>query len=160
MEALKSPTVVFPTSLPPLVLNPVATSILLAAVIAVLILSRKNSKFPHANPPAWYAPTTINQLDAVTNGINIVDDARKRFSDKPYRYINNNGEIIVLPARFVNAIRNEEGLSFAQAVVQVDFANCLYGSKNANYPGLPRSCFRIYSCKSCKSPGTSVAKSC
>ncbi|EUC32268.1 hypothetical protein COCCADRAFT_37788 [Bipolaris zeicola 26-R-13] len=118
MEALKSPTVVFPTSLPPLVLNPVAASILLAAVIAVLILSRKNSKFPHANPPAWYAPTTINQLDAVTNGINIVDDARKRFSDKPYRYINNNGEIIVLPARFVNAIRNEEGLSFAQAVVQ------------------------------------------
>lgn len=79
METLESSTVLFPTSLPPLVLNPVITSILFAAVIAILVLSRKNSKLPHANPPAWYAPTTINQLDAVKNGMNIVDDARRGF---------------------------------------------------------------------------------
>ncbi|KAF5846076.1 hypothetical protein GGP41_008564 [Bipolaris sorokiniana] len=118
METLESSTVLFPTSLPPLVLNPVITSILFAAVIAILVLSRKNSKLPHANPPAWYAPTTINQLDAVKNGMNIVDDARKRFPDKPYRMINNNGEMIVLPARFANTIRNEAGLSFAKASTQ------------------------------------------
>jgi len=118
METLRPPTVVFPTSLPPLVLNPVTTSILLAAVIAVFVLSRKNSKIPHANPPAWYAPTTMNQVGAVKNGMNILDEARKKFPDQPYRFINNNGEVLVLPTRFANTIRNEPGLSFSKSVTQ------------------------------------------
>lgn len=161
METLESSTVLFPTSLPPLVLNPVITSILFAAVIAILVLSRKNSKLPHANPPAWYAPTTINQLDAVKNGMNIVDDARKRFPDKPYRMINNNGEMIVLPARFANTIRNEAGLSFAKASTQVGSVNYLYeAKKKANYPGLPRPCSRIYSYRNHRPSRTSITKRC
>ncbi|KAJ5028309.1 cytochrome P450 [Bipolaris maydis] len=120
LETLESPKVPFPISLPPLGLNPVTTSILLAAVIAVFILGRKNSKLPHANPPAWYALKTINQLDSVQNGMKILEDGRKRFPDQPFRMIKNTGEVIVFPERFANTLRNEEGLSFA-AVAMQDF---------------------------------------
>lgn len=125
MEPLKFSPVRFPTSLPPLILNPIATSILLAAVIAILISSRKNSKIPHANPPSWFSPTIIKQLDAVKHGVEIVDDARKRFPNKPYRMINTNGEIIVLPLHLVNTIRNEDRLSFSNAVTRVGSVNHL-----------------------------------
>ncbi|KAJ6199361.1 cytochrome P450 monooxygenase-like protein [Bipolaris maydis] len=126
METLESPKAPFPISLPPLILNPITTSILLAAVIAVFILSRKSSKYPHANPPAWYAPKTINQLDSMQNGMKILSDARKRFPNQPFRMIRHSGEVLVFPERFANAIRNEEGLNFAQAAMQ-DFHGHLPG---------------------------------
>ncbi|KAJ6276808.1 cytochrome P450 [Bipolaris maydis] len=113
LETLESPKVPFPISLPPLSLNPVTTSILLAAVIAVFFLGRKNSKLPHANPPAWYAPKIINQLHSMQNGIKILEDGRKRFPNQPFRIIQNTREVIVFPERFANTFRNEEGLSFA-----------------------------------------------
>ncbi|KAJ6193006.1 cytochrome P450 monooxygenase-like protein [Bipolaris maydis] len=111
-------TVPFPISLPPLSLNPVTTSILLAAVIAVFFLGRKNSKLPHANPPAWYAPKIINQLHSMQNGIKILEDGRKRFPNQPFRIIQNTREVIVFPERFANTFRNEEGLSFAAVSIQ------------------------------------------
>ncbi|KAM3074076.1 hypothetical protein ACMFMG_008689 [Clarireedia jacksonii] len=118
MEPLKSSIVLFPNSLPPLALNPITTSILLAAVLAILFLSRKSSNLPHANPPSWFSPTIIMQLDAGKRGMDILDDGRKRFPDRAFRMINNNGEIIVLPSRFAHVIRNEEGLSFADSTTR------------------------------------------
>lgn len=123
MDSLRSSTVLFPTSLPPLVLNPITTSILLAAIVAILLFSRKTSNLPHANPPSWFTPTTVMQLDAVKNGMNVLDDGLKRFAGRPFRMINNNGEMIVLPSRCINSIRNEEGLSFARAIMNVGFVN-------------------------------------
>ncbi|KAJ6282151.1 cytochrome P450 [Bipolaris maydis] len=108
METLKFANI-FPTSLAPFVLNYVTTSILVAAVVTILTLSRKRSQIPHANPTPWFYPTTINQLDAVKNAIKI-----------PFRMINYNGEMLVLPARYLDAIRNDENLSFSKAI-ELDF---------------------------------------
>ncbi|KAJ5055627.1 cytochrome P450 monooxygenase-like protein [Bipolaris maydis] len=81
-------------------------------------LGRKNSKLPHANPPAWYAPKIINQLHSMQNGIKILEDGRKRFPNQPFRIIQNTREVIVFPERFANTFRNEEGLSFAAVSIQ------------------------------------------
>ncbi|USP74760.1 hypothetical protein yc1106_02034 [Curvularia clavata] len=86
--------------------------------------------------------------------MDILDDARKRFPDRAFRIINNNGEMIVLPSRCVNAIRNEAGLSFAEAVEQVGSVKSLHEAENVNCPGLPLPRFRIYTYGSYGASGT------
>lgn len=120
MEPQQSPIAQFPTSLPPSTLNTItATTILLAAAIAVLLLRRTDSKIPHANPPAWFSSVISVKIDAAKRGLEIYNDAKKRLPGRPFRMITNFGEVIVLPNRYANGIRNEEKLDFGEAIKNV-----------------------------------------
>nr|WEP24415.1 cytochrome P450 [Curvularia sp.] len=105
------------------------STVLLFGMIATfaLVVSKSNSKsFPHANQPGSLRPIFTKQSEAVQHGIEIFKKAKKQFGDNPFRMITNNGEALILPSRFVNVIRNEENLSFADAIAR-DFSAHLPG---------------------------------
>jgi hypothetical protein len=122
MEFQQTPAALTPPGLPPILFNPIiATSILLAVVIAILILRQDKSNIPHANPPTWFSPTAVRQVDAMKHGMEIFYGAKKRFAGSAFRLINNNGDVVMLPQRCANIIRNEADLSFSKSVMQVSY---------------------------------------
>lgn len=96
------------------------TAIIFAAAIvtfALLFVNKDNSDIPHINPPGRFSLTAFSRIEAAKNGMQFFDQAKKRFHDIPFRMISNTGEVLILPPRFANTIRNEDGLSFSKAVI-------------------------------------------
>lgn len=101
-------------------LLPVITTVTLAIVAAITyaIVSNK-SKYPLANPPKWFETRLSKQLEFAKNGRKIIEEARKRYGNKPYRLLMDIGEYIVIPANRTDIIRTEKELSFGHAIGQV-----------------------------------------
>lgn len=127
METLRPHAAAMASSIPVTLLNSsISISILLLGTLVVLLLKREDSKLPHANPPSWSYPVAMLKMDAKKRGMEIFNEAKKRFFGKAFRMISNSGEMIILPQHFANTIRNEEGLSFARRVA-IDFQAHLPG---------------------------------
>ncbi|PVI06500.1 cytochrome P450 monooxygenase-like protein [Periconia macrospinosa] len=117
MEPLQSSTILSPSAPTSLPFSSVTlVSILIASAIALVALSWNKSNIPHVNPVARFSPKTTEQLKFIKHGVEILNQAKKEFAGRAFRMINNTGEVIVLPTRFANIIRNEKNLSFALAI--------------------------------------------
>ncbi|KAH7076351.1 cytochrome P450 [Paraphoma chrysanthemicola] len=107
---------------------PVITTVSLAvvALISLLIINSNKSKFPLANPPDRFQTAFSRQLEFITHGLKVMEDARKRYGKQPYRLITDVGEILVLPPSYAQTIRNEKALHFGTTFAQ-DFHSYLTG---------------------------------
>jgi hypothetical protein len=96
-----------------------ATILLATAIVtlAFLFMKRDKSDIPHFNPPGWFSLVTFSQIEAAKNGMELFTKAKKRFHDAPFRMIKDNGDMLILPPRFANTIRNEVDLDFAKAIM-------------------------------------------
>ena len=99
----------------------------LVALLCVFFMSRKasssNSKsststMPLMNPPRFY------DIGGIRAKLSFVFGARQLLAKGartggPFRLLTDLGEMIVLPARYANEIRNDPRLSFSEVIVQV-----------------------------------------
>ncbi|PVH91565.1 cytochrome P450 monooxygenase-like protein [Periconia macrospinosa] len=96
-------------------LTPTTGSILIIATIGLILLNRKSSNVPLANPPSTFGLRILKQFDFFQNGMQIYNSSRKKFAGKPFRLLTGLGDVIILPPRFAHTIRNNENLSFSKA---------------------------------------------
>ncbi|KAI8941464.1 hypothetical protein NX059_002683 [Plenodomus lindquistii] len=100
----------------------------LAVLIAFLLAFREEkSQYPLANPPGWFQTRLSKQIEFFRKGLDIVEEARKKYGDKPYRLITEQGEVLVLPPAYAQEIRNVQSLSFSRAISHKDFNGYLPG---------------------------------
>ncbi|KAF9880859.1 cytochrome p450 monooxygenase [Colletotrichum karsti] len=59
-------------------------------------------------------------MDFLRTGMKVIDKARSRNSETPFRVLSENGDLTVLPPRFAHSIRNEDNLSFGE-FIKADF---------------------------------------
>ncbi|KAH6625922.1 ent-kaurene oxidase [Boeremia exigua] len=97
-------------------LPPVVSAALLVLALTFIGFRPKKSKYPLANPPHRFQLRLFKQLDFMKNGVGIFGEAQRKFPGKPFRIINELGEALILPPSAINLMRNEEGLSFGEAV--------------------------------------------
>ncbi|KAF7678873.1 hypothetical protein GT037_002621 [Alternaria burnsii] len=109
---------------------PIITTISLAvvALISLAIITSNKSKIPLANPPDRFHTAFSRQVEFITHGLEVVENARKRYGKQPYRLITNVGEMLVLPPSYAQTIRNEKSLHFSTTFAQGwDFHGYLTG---------------------------------
>ncbi|KAK2001900.1 ent-kaurene oxidase [Colletotrichum falcatum] len=79
-------------------------------------MRRPSRKLPYINPPSAFDFFSRKQkLDFIFNARRLLAEGRRQFPDQPYRLMTDVGEVVILPADFANATRNEPGLSFGEA---------------------------------------------
>ncbi|CAN9356631.1 unnamed protein product [Alternaria alternata] len=107
---------------------PIITTVSLGvvALISLVIIASNKSKIPLANPPDRFKTAFSRQLEFITHGLDVVENARKRYGKQPYRLITNVGEMLVLPPSYAQIIRNEKSLHFGTTFAQ-DFHGYLTG---------------------------------
>ena len=80
---------------------------------------------PLMNPPKFYDLGGIRaKLSFVFGARGLL--ARGQQTGRPFRLLTDLGEMIVLPARFANEIRNDPRLSFSEVIVQVCMESHVY----------------------------------
>ena len=108
-------------------MSSIITTALCVTIIAyVLNFFEEKSKYPLANPAAWFQTRMSKQIEFFTTGVEIVAQAKKEFGNKPFRLIGEQGEILVLPPQYANTIRNEKDLSFTKAITRVSCTNRIH----------------------------------
>ncbi|KAJ3533613.1 hypothetical protein NM208_g7907 [Fusarium decemcellulare] len=95
----------------------IVVALLVIVLISVASSSRKK-EVTIVNPPAWFEPRLYKQLGFVKHGLEIMDNARQRFSGKPFRVLTETGEVTVLAPTFAHEIRNHPSLNFRSAVLK------------------------------------------
>ncbi|OWY55966.1 cytochrome P450 monooxygenase-like protein [Alternaria alternata] len=107
---------------------PIITTVSLAvvALISLAIITSNKSKIPLSNPPDRFHTAFSRQVEFITHGLEVVENARKRYGKQPYRLITNVGEMLVLPPSYAQTIRNEKSLHFGTTFAQ-DFHGYLTG---------------------------------
>lgn len=102
------------------------TSLLALLTTSLFYISRNasskstssSSSIPLMNPPKFYDVGGIRaKLSFVFGARQLL--ARGGQTGRPFRLLTDLGEMIVLPARFANEIRNDPRLSFSEVIVQV-----------------------------------------
>ena len=96
----------------------------LVALLCVFFMSRKatstksTNSIPLMNPPKFYDICGIRaKLSFVFGARQLL--AKGARTGGPFRLLTDLGEMIVLPARYANEIRNDPRLSFSEVIVQV-----------------------------------------
>ena len=102
------------------------TTLLTLLVTSLFYISRKTTSnsnsstntMPLMNPPKWY------DIGSIRAKLSFVFGARQLLAQggrtgRPFRLLTDLGEMIVLPARYANEIRNDPRLSFSEVIVQV-----------------------------------------
>ncbi|KAI0003165.1 cytochrome P450 [Xylariaceae sp. FL0662B] len=89
----------------------------MAMITAYVWISSNNhlKGVPLINPPGFFSNTEAKKL-FMTSAESLIAQAREKYPNQPYRLMTDTGEMIVLPPRFIDEIRNESGLSFADAM--------------------------------------------
>ncbi|UQC91170.1 ent-kaurene oxidase [Colletotrichum lupini] len=102
----------------------------LVVVFSIFLKVFKHDDLPLLQPPPkWFRPTFLAQIEFFKTGKELIARGRATLRDKPYKVLAESGEIIVLPTRFANVIRNEEGLSFGAVIMRVS------SQGREDYPG-------------------------
>lgn len=96
----------------------ILTALLVVLAYLALKLNNKND-VPFVNPPRWYRPRPLAQIDFFKTGMQVLSRARSTVADKPFKVLSEVGPVTVLPPRFAHSIRNESNLSFAEVVKAV-----------------------------------------
>ncbi|EUC39498.1 hypothetical protein COCMIDRAFT_10413 [Bipolaris oryzae ATCC 44560] len=103
-------------------------TIILAIFLGVFLLWNSSScNIPYFNPPRFWQLGKAKR-DFITNGMEMIWAAKKRFPGQPFRIMCDRGEVVVLPPHMAHEIRNESSLSFSKAM-QMDFFTHLPGFK-------------------------------
>lgn len=108
----------------------ILTAFLVVLVYVALKLSKKND-IPFVNPPRWFRPRPLAQIDFFKTGMQVLSRARSTVAYKPFKVLSEVGPVTVLPPRFAHSIRNESDLSFAddfKAVGSPDFHPAAFAS--------------------------------
>ncbi|KAF4780766.1 ent-kaurene oxidase [Colletotrichum scovillei] len=92
---------------------------LLVVVFSILLKVSKHDDLPLLQPPPkWFRPTFLAQIEFFKIGKELISKGRATLPGKPYKILSDSGEVLVLPTRFANVIRNEEDLSFGAVVMR------------------------------------------
>lgn len=88
---------------------PIITTLSLGvvALISLVVIVSNKSKIPLTNPLDRFKTAFSRQVEFITHGLEVMENARKRFGKQPYRLITNVGEMLVLPPSYAHMIRNE-----------------------------------------------------
>ncbi|KAI9148288.1 cytochrome p450 monooxygenase [Paramyrothecium foliicola] len=100
------------------------TVTLLLGVSLLLYISgwKKRSKYPLVNPAAWWQLEVAQQFQWIENGINLMNESRKKFRGKPYRALTEVGETIILPPELANSVKaasSTASLNFRAAAIEL-----------------------------------------
>lgn len=96
------------------------TMSLLLFVLYSLAGFQKRSKYPLVNPPKWFQPRVVAQIEFIQkSGRDIFEQSKKKFAGTPFRLLTEWGEAVILPTSFAQEIRNEESLNFGKALEMV-----------------------------------------
>nr|GFC97944.1 hypothetical protein [Tanacetum cinerariifolium] len=98
-------------------------SLAVVALVSLVIITSNKSKVPLANPPDRFQTVFSRQVEFMTHGLEVIENARKRYGKQPYRLITNVGEQLVLPSLYAQTIRNEKALHFGTTFAQVNYAD-------------------------------------
>ena len=104
---------------------PIITTVSLGvvALISLVVIVSNKSKFPLTNPLDRFKTAFSRQVEFITHGLEVVENARKRYGKQPYRLITNVGEMLVLPPSYAQMIRNEKALHFGTTFAQVRYTD-------------------------------------
>ncbi|KAG5974945.1 hypothetical protein E4U55_007957 [Claviceps digitariae] len=91
-----------------------ATVLVLAiGMVTLHALTKKKTNAPFVNPPGFFDFfATRQKLQAVHRAQSLMKDACKAFPGKCFRIMTNFGEVMVLPNKYANELRNDERLDF------------------------------------------------
>ncbi|KAI1074411.1 cytochrome P450 [Whalleya microplaca] len=106
--------------------------ILIGLMVIIIAYFRQSSRsnltgVPFINPPHFFSNSEAKKA-FMASAEDLMAQAREKYPNQPYRMITDTGECIVLPPRFIDALRSEPGLSFADAMEE-DFHSGLSGFK-------------------------------
>lgn len=100
------------------------TTTIACGLILLIARSWSNKQpYPVINPPRWFQPNILQQIDFVKNGLQTLSNGRTLFPDKPYRMVTHMGDVTVLPPSFATIIRNEEDLDLRSLLAKVMDSN-------------------------------------
>ncbi|KAI5923216.1 cytochrome P450 [Camillea tinctor] len=74
-------------------------------------------KLPLVNPAGFFSKNKVKQ-EYRRSARDILEKAKKLYPDQPYRMITDFGEVVILPSKFMDEIRNEPKLSFVGGIAQ------------------------------------------
>lgn len=105
----------------PYALTPSHYVVLLTVLItSISILSSgRKTKIPLLNGPAWWQPTLMKKLEYLKSGMGTLAEGRAKSKGKAFRLITELGDMLILPNRYCNEIRNNLDLNFRQAIMEV-----------------------------------------
>ncbi|KJZ71278.1 hypothetical protein HIM_09351 [Hirsutella minnesotensis 3608] len=92
--------------------------ILAVALVAFrLYEGRHKSRFPEANPKQTFSLSTQSRVqDFLSRSREILSSGRARYRGRPYRVFTDMGEMVVIPHRFIDELRNNPSLEFLEVV--------------------------------------------
>ena len=99
------------------------TTLMALAATCVFLMSKRTGKSSTSNMPL-INPKKFYDLGGIRAKLSFVFGARQLLAlgvrtGRPFRLLTDLGEMIVLPARYANEIRNDPRLSFSEVIVQV-----------------------------------------
>ena len=89
------------------------------ALSSLLLFPDRERNIPLINKPAWWQLSIIKKLEFLKTGVDVLDKSRAKSQGKPFRILTELGEMIVLPNRYANEIRNNLDLDFRKAIMNV-----------------------------------------
>ncbi|GAB0134067.1 hypothetical protein EsDP_00002452 [Epichloe bromicola] len=96
--------------------------LLIVSIVAFRILTRPKTNAPFVDPPKFFDVTTTRQrLEAVKGARSLLQRAYKAFPGKSFRIMAEFAELIVLPAKLANEIRNDDRFDFSEFTRQATF---------------------------------------
>lgn len=108
-------------SLEPKQLFPIGLAIILGAVFFIGLIppTKGSKKFPLINPPSTF---DFGSWDAkkrfALSSTQILEQGRTQYKDQLFRVMADAGEIIAIPSKYVNEVRNDKNLGFMESVAE------------------------------------------
>lgn len=101
-----------------------ATTLIALLAASVFFMSKKTSSSSSSSDMPLMNPRKFYDLGGIRAKLSFVFGARRLLAlgvrtGRPFRLLTDLGEMIVLPARYANEIRNDPRLSFSEVIVQV-----------------------------------------
>lgn len=94
--------------------------LLMVTIVAFRIVTRPKTNAPIVDPPKFFDITTARQrLEAVNGARSLLQRAYKAFPGKTFRIMAEYAELIVLPAKLANEVRNDDRFGFTEFTRQI-----------------------------------------
>ncbi|KAK5997605.1 Cytochrome P450 monooxygenase hepE [Cladobotryum mycophilum] len=109
-------------------MSPYVATAFLGVLLAYIWLASSSDikKLPSINPVGLFGSETEAKRQFLLSSTHLFKKARELFPDQPYRMLTDLGDVVVLPHRLVDEIRNEAKLSFPAANLE-DFHGSIPG---------------------------------
>lgn len=89
-----------------------------SAYTILRVVAKSGDKWPVLNPTGFEIIGMKRRMEFANSAGNLIEKGRQMFPQQPYHMITDTCDLLILPPKFVDGIRNNPDLDFTQSIVE------------------------------------------